>query len=63
MVSEKHTNFLINTGEATAADLETLGDEVRRRVHETSGIWLDWEIRRLGVPAEARSALSGMWRC
>jgi UDP-N-acetylmuramate dehydrogenase len=56
MVSDKHTNFLINTGEASAADLEALGEEVRRRVHETSGIWLDWEIRRLGVPAEAAAA-------
>jgi UDP-N-acetylmuramate dehydrogenase len=50
-VSEKHTNFLINTGEATAADLEALGEEVRRRVFETSGVRLDWEIRRIGVPA------------
>ena len=52
MVSQKHTNFLINTGAASAADLEALGEEVRRRVHESSGIWLDWEIRRLGVPLE-----------
>jgi UDP-N-acetylmuramate dehydrogenase len=50
MVSEKHTNFLINTGDATAADLEALGEEVRRRVHETSGIMLEWEIRRIGRP-------------
>ncbi len=48
MVSEKHANFLINTGAATAADLESLGEEVRRRVHESSGVLLDWEIRRLG---------------
>jgi UDP-N-acetylmuramate dehydrogenase len=48
MVSEKHANFLINTGNATAADLETLGEEVRRRVHETSGVTLEWEIRRIG---------------
>jgi UDP-N-acetylmuramate dehydrogenase len=47
-VSEKHCNFLINTGEATAADLENLGEEVRRRVHEKTGITLEWEIRRLG---------------
>ena len=52
-VSEQHCNFLINTGEATAADLETLGEEVRRRVFETSGVSLDWEIRRIGVPAAA----------
>ncbi|MBT4935085.1 MAG: UDP-N-acetylmuramate dehydrogenase [Rhodospirillaceae bacterium] len=49
MVSEKHCNFLINTGEATAADLEGLGEEVRRRVFEQSGLTLEWEIRRIGV--------------
>lgn len=48
MVSEQHCNFLINTGEATASDLETLGEEVRRRVKETSGVSLEWEIKRLG---------------
>jgi UDP-N-acetylmuramate dehydrogenase len=48
MVSEKHCNFLINTGDASAADLEGLGEEVRRRVLENSGITLHWEIRRLG---------------
>ena len=52
MVSEMHCNFLINTGEATAADLEGLGEEVRRRVRETSGIDLRWEIRIIGIPAE-----------
>jgi UDP-N-acetylmuramate dehydrogenase len=51
MVSEKHCNFLINTGSATAADLENLGEEVRRRVKQNSGIELEWEIRRLGLPA------------
>jgi UDP-N-acetylmuramate dehydrogenase len=50
MVSQKHANFLINTGGATAAELEALGEEVRRRVHEAFGIWLEWEIRRLGRP-------------
>lgn len=50
MVSQQHTNFLINTGTATAADLEGLGDEVRRRVHDISGIWLEWEIERIGRP-------------
>jgi UDP-N-acetylmuramate dehydrogenase len=50
MVSEKHTNFLINTGNATAADIEGLGEEVRRRVRDRFGIMLDWEIRRIGVP-------------
>ncbi len=49
-VSEKHCNFLLNTGGATAADLEGLGEEVRRRVHAASGISLLWEIRRIGVP-------------
>jgi len=51
MVSEQHCNFLINTGTATAADLENLGEEVRRRVKEQSGVELEWEIRRLGLPA------------
>ena len=50
-VSEKHCNFLINLGGASATDLEALGEEVRRRVLEKSGIRLEWEIRRLGVPA------------
>jgi UDP-N-acetylmuramate dehydrogenase len=51
MVSELHCNFLINTGEATAADLEGLGEEVRRRVHAHSGVMLQWEIRRIGEAA------------
>ena len=50
-VSEKHCNFLINLGTASAADLEALGEEVRRRVLEHSGVQLEWEIRRIGVPA------------
>ena len=50
MVSEKHCNFLINTGHASAADIETLGETVRQRVHQTSGIMLEWEIRRIGLP-------------
>ena len=49
MVSEKHANFLINTGNAKAADMEGLGEEVRHRVYECSGIVLDWEIRRMGL--------------
>ena len=49
MISEKHTNFLINTGNATAADIESLGEEVRRRVHDRFGIVLEWEIRRIGI--------------
>ncbi|WP_430732510.1 UDP-N-acetylmuramate dehydrogenase [Altererythrobacter arenosus] len=49
-VSEKHTNFLINTGDATSADIEGLGEEVRRRVYEHSGVELEWEIQRVGRP-------------
>jgi UDP-N-acetylmuramate dehydrogenase len=48
MVSQQHTNFLINTGTATAADLEGLGEEIRQRVHETCGVLLEWEIERIG---------------
>lgn len=47
-MSEKHCNFMINTGAATAADLENLGEEVRRRVYEACGVTLRWEIRRVG---------------
>ena len=50
-VSEKHCNFLINTGEATAADIEGLGEEVRAAVRAKSGIDLHWEIKRIGNPA------------
>jgi len=49
-VSELHCNFLINEGNATAADIETLGETVRQRVKETSGVELEWEIKRLGLP-------------
>jgi len=48
-VSEKHCNFLINTGDATAADIEALGEEVRARVKAKSGVTLEWEIKRVGV--------------
>ena len=48
-VSEKHCNFLINVGDATAADIEALGEEVRARVKAKSGIELEWEIKRVGV--------------
>ena len=48
-VSEMHCNFLINRGKATAADIEGLGEEVRRRVKEDSGVELRWEIKRIGV--------------
>ena len=50
-VSEKHCNFLLNIGGASAADLEGLGEEVRRRVHAASGVTLEWEIKRIGLPA------------
>jgi len=53
-VSEKHTNFLINTGDATSADIEALGEDVRRRVKEQSGIELEWEIQRVGVQSPSR---------
>jgi len=48
-VSEQHCNFLINLGGASAADIETLGETVRARVRETSGVDLEWEIKRIGV--------------
>ena len=51
MVSEKHCNFLLNTGEATAADIEGLGEELRARVKAMSGVELEWEIKRIGVAA------------
>jgi UDP-N-acetylmuramate dehydrogenase len=54
-VSTMHCNFLINLGSATAADLEALGEEVRRRVLETSGVALEWEIKRIGVPLSRES--------
>ncbi|MDB5640832.1 MAG: murB [Hyphomicrobiales bacterium] len=47
-VSQMHCNFLINRGQATAADIEGLGEEVRRRVKESSGVTLEWEIKRIG---------------
>ncbi|MDE2228985.1 MAG: UDP-N-acetylmuramate dehydrogenase [Alphaproteobacteria bacterium] len=53
MVSEKHANFLINTGAATAAEIEALGEEVRRRVKEKTGVVLGWEIKRIGMPAQS----------
>ncbi|NMW30808.1 UDP-N-acetylmuramate dehydrogenase [Altererythrobacter sp. RZ02] len=49
-VSEKHTNFMINTGDATSADIEGLGEEVRRRVYAQSRVELEWEIQRVGRP-------------
>ncbi len=49
-MSEKHSNFMINTGGASAADLETLGEDVRKKVYANSGITLEWEIKRVGEP-------------
>jgi UDP-N-acetylmuramate dehydrogenase len=51
-MSDLHCNFIVNTGDATAADIENLGEEVRRRVKADSGMSLEWEIRRIGDPAE-----------
>ena len=51
-VSEKHTNFLLNLGDATSADIEALGEEVRKRVKARTGIELEWEIQRVGVFAD-----------
>ncbi len=51
-VSQMHCNFLINLGNATAADIETLGETVRRRVKENSGVELEWEIKRIGVASD-----------
>jgi len=50
-VSPLHCNFLINTGDARAADIEALGEEVRARVKEKSGVVLEWEIKRVGIPS------------
>ncbi|MEJ0043820.1 MAG: hypothetical protein WDM81_17110 [Rhizomicrobium sp.] len=52
-----HCNFLINIGEATAADIEALGEEVRARVKEKSGVTLEWEIKRVGMASRAEHAL------
>ncbi len=54
-MSEKHSNFLVNTGDATAADLEALGEQVRKKVYESSGITLEWEIMRIGDPLTEQS--------
>jgi UDP-N-acetylmuramate dehydrogenase len=53
-VSEMHCNFLINLGHASAADIETLGETVRRRVKDNSSIELEWEIERIGIPTPAK---------
>lgn len=59
IMSEKHANFLTNTGAATAADLEGLGEEVRARVKAATGAELEWEIQRIGLPAAAPAEQGG----
>jgi UDP-N-acetylmuramate dehydrogenase len=54
VVSEKHANFIVNTGKATAADIEALIDEVRGTVHERTGVRLEPEVRIVGERAEGR---------
>ena len=58
-VSEKHTNFLLNTGDATSTDIEELGEDVRRRVKASQGIELEWEIQRVGLFAGAHRETVG----
>jgi UDP-N-acetylmuramate dehydrogenase len=55
-VSELHCNFLINHGKASAGEIEGLGEEVRRRVRETSGVELEWEIKRVGIASPPPNA-------
>ncbi|MBO7243735.1 MAG: UDP-N-acetylmuramate dehydrogenase [Alphaproteobacteria bacterium] len=52
VVSDKHANFLINTGKATAKDIETLGEKIRQKVFEKEGVSLEWEVKKLGVEDE-----------
>lgn len=59
LMSDLHCNFMLNDGTATAADLERLGEELRRRVKEHSGIALRWEVRRIGVPLERDDDIRG----
>ena len=56
-MSEKHCNFLLNLGDATSADIEALGEEVRTRVRAQSGVELEWEIARIGIPSAGRRGL------
>ncbi len=62
-VSELHTNFLINRGAASAADIEELGEIVRARVFDASGIRLEWEIARVGTPPPPCCASVPLPRC
>ena len=55
-VSNTHCNFLVNTGTATATDIEGLGEEVKRRVLDATGVQLEWEIKRIGTPTTAGAA-------
>lgn len=57
-ISELHCNFMINHGSATAHDVETLGEKVRQRVFDISGLWLEWEIKRVGEPTMADDVAS-----
>src|SRR5690606_32482276 len=57
LVSEKHCNFLINAGDATAYDVEALGEEVRRRVFASTGVALQWEIKRIGDHAAGQKPI------
>ncbi|MEE9434833.1 MAG: UDP-N-acetylmuramate dehydrogenase [Sphingorhabdus sp.] len=59
-VSEKHTNFLLNLGNAKSSDIEELGEEIRRRVKIKSGIDLQWEIQRVGIHAESANKSVGI---
>jgi UDP-N-acetylmuramate dehydrogenase len=54
MVSEKHCNFLVNTGNANATDLENLGNLVQKKVQDSTGIELEWEIKLLGVHKDSK---------
>ncbi len=54
-MSEMHCNFMLNADDATAYDLELLGETVRKRVHESSGILLEWELKRIGRFADGRA--------
>ncbi len=60
-ISEKHANFIVNTGNATAADIEALGEEVRERVRKETGVELEWEIRIIGVEGGGRGGGGGMF--
>jgi UDP-N-acetylmuramate dehydrogenase len=57
-----HCNFLINHGSASAADIEGLGEEVRRRVREMSGVELEWEIKRVGIASASCGKVDPVFR-